>query len=103
MLLKQATDRPKPSSKGVINSQVANLGVPYRRWRIDIFQDMFHTIYYAVLLLSPRVQHYRRKMVSQAPLVLDHVLNPDHDALAHSAVFSASEGNLFCLHCASER
>lgn len=43
------------------------------------------------------------QMVSRASPVLDHVLNPDHDALAHSAVFSGSEGNLYCVHCAADR
>lgn len=42
-------------------------------------------------------------MATAAPLLLDHVINPNHDALGHSAVFSGPEGNLFCVHCASER
>lgn len=36
-------------------------------------------------------------------LMMDHILNPDHDALKHSAVFEGADGNLFCVHCASER
>lgn len=45
----------------------------------------------------------KQRMATAAPLLLDHVINPNHDALGHSAVFSGSQGNLFCVHCASDR
>lgn len=52
-----------------------------------------------------RVQLNPKEMAaaSTEPILLDHVLNSDHDALLHSAVFSGSHGTLFCVHCASER
>lgn len=36
-------------------------------------------------------------------LALDHVLNPDHDALKHPAVFEGADGAFFCVHCAAQR
>lgn len=42
-------------------------------------------------------------MDARMSLTVDHVLNPDHDALKHSAVFEGADGNFFCVHCASER
>lgn len=48
-------------------------------------------------------QKAKQRMATAAPLLLDHVINPNHDSLGHSAVFSGPEGNLFCVHCASDR
>lgn len=36
-------------------------------------------------------------------LALDHVLNPDHDALKHPTVFEGADGAFFCVHCAAQR
>ncbi|CAN0283940.1 unnamed protein product, partial [Ectocarpus sp. 8 AP-2014] len=60
---------------------------------------------------KPVNESYRRVQISPkamatastVPILLDHVLNSDHDALLHSAVFSGSHGTLFCVHCASDR
>lgn len=42
-------------------------------------------------------------MESLNPIVLDHVLNPDHDTLDHPTAFSGSAGNIFCVQCAADR
>lgn len=42
-------------------------------------------------------------MESRNTIVLDHVLNPDHDTLDHPTAFSGSAGNIFCVQCAADR
>eukprot|EP00903_Cladosiphon_okamuranus_P005498 g5479.t1 len=42
-------------------------------------------------------------MAGSTSLAVVHVLNPDHDALKHSAVFEEADGSFFCVHCAAER
>lgn len=42
-------------------------------------------------------------MAASLSFAVDHVVNPDHDALKHRAVFQGVDGNFFCVECASER